>query len=98
MVFHPVQGLALLLSIVAPVGQDRGEPVHQAQMEARIRVAPRPVTGSDGKRHLAYELQVTSHYSGDAPLKLTRLAIFADGARVACRPGAAQRAQLRPLD
>lgn len=95
MVFHPVQGLALLLSIVAPVGQDRGEPVHQAQMEARIRVAPRPVTGSDGKRHLAYELQVTSHYSGDAPLKLTRLAIFADGARVPLKT--IEGAELRAL-
>ncbi len=63
--------------------------------KARIRVAPRPVTGSDGKRHLAYELQVTSHYSGDAPLKLTRLAIFADGARVPLKT--IEGAELRAL-
>lgn len=72
--------LAMLLSIVAPAGQDRAEPVHQAQMEARIRAVPQIVSGSDGQRHLAYELQVTSFYSGDSPLRLTRLAIFADGA------------------
>ncbi|MBQ1496920.1 MAG: M23 family metallopeptidase [Sphingomonas sp.] len=96
MVSHLVQGLALLLSIAVPVGQDRGEPVHQAQMEARIRAAPRPVTGSDGRRHLAYELQVTSHYAGDAPLRLTRLAIFAGDARtpLATLEGAALRARL----
>ncbi len=98
MVSHLVQALALLLSIAAPTGQDRDEPVHQAQMEARIRVAPRPVAGSDGARHLAYELEVTSHYSGDAPLRLTRLAIFAGDARTPLKTldGAALWALLGP--
>jgi murein DD-endopeptidase MepM/ murein hydrolase activator NlpD len=74
--------LAMLFSILTPAAAHPGEQVHQAQVEARVRAAPRVVPGSDGKRHLAYELQVTSFYAGDAPLRLTRLAIFADGGKV----------------
>ena len=53
-------------------------PVHQAQVEARILWAPRVVPGSDGQRHLAYELRITSAQDGDDPLKLVRIAVFAD--------------------
>jgi murein DD-endopeptidase MepM/ murein hydrolase activator NlpD len=74
--------LLLALSLPTQTPQQHSEPVHQAQVEARVRAAPRAVAGSDGKRHLAYELQITSFYAGDAPLRLTRLAIFLDGGKV----------------
>ncbi len=51
-------------------------PLHQAQVEARILWAPRVVPGSDGRRHLAYELRITSLHDGDDPLKLVRVAVF----------------------
>jgi murein DD-endopeptidase MepM/ murein hydrolase activator NlpD len=52
--------------------------VHQAQVECRFLAAPQAVRGSDDKLHLAYELRVTSFYSGDKPLRLTSLAIYPD--------------------
>ena len=55
-------------------------PVHQAQVEARILCAPRIVPGSDGRRHLAYELRITSSQDGDDPIRLVRMAVFADRA------------------
>lgn len=57
-------------------------PVHQAQVEARILFAPQVVSGSDGRRHLAYELRITSFQDGDAPLTLERIAVFAGDAAV----------------
>jgi murein DD-endopeptidase MepM/ murein hydrolase activator NlpD len=53
-------------------------PVHQAQVEARILWTPRVVHGSDGRRHLAYELRITSFQDEDDPLKLVRVAVFFD--------------------
>lgn len=53
--------------------------IHQAQVECRFLAAPQAVRVSDGKTHLAYELRVTSFYSGDKPLRLTSLAIYPDG-------------------
>jgi murein DD-endopeptidase MepM/ murein hydrolase activator NlpD len=53
--------------------------VHQAQVDCRFLAVPQAVRGSDGKTHLAYELRVTSFYSGDMPLKLTGLTIYPDG-------------------
>jgi len=52
--------------------------VHQAQIEARILWAPRLVQGSDGQRHLAYELRITSFQADKAPLELVRIAVFSD--------------------
>ncbi len=49
--------------------------IHQAQVEARILWAPRIVQGSDGQRHLAYELRITSFQTDDAPLELVRIAV-----------------------
>ena len=57
--------------------------IHQAQVEARIPFAPHVVTGSDGKRHLAYEIRITSFQPDDDPLKLVRLATFTDSATTA---------------
>lgn len=56
--------------------------IHQAQIEARLLAAPQAVTGSDGKRHFAYELRITSFQADDNPLTLTRLAVFADAAKL----------------
>jgi murein DD-endopeptidase MepM/ murein hydrolase activator NlpD len=69
---------------------------HQAQVEVRILSAPRIVSGTDGKRHIAYELRITSFYSGDEPLKLVRVAIYPDNASVPLETieGAAIRALL----
>jgi murein DD-endopeptidase MepM/ murein hydrolase activator NlpD len=53
--------------------------IHQAQVDCRFLAAPQAVRGSDGKTHLAYELRVTSFYSGDRPLRLTSLTIYPDG-------------------
>jgi hypothetical protein len=55
------------------------EDAHQAQVEARIASEPLIVRGSDGKRHLAYELHITSFDSGGGPLTLEKLSVFADG-------------------
>jgi len=55
---------------------------HQAQVEARILSAPRLFDGSDGKRHAAYELRITSFQSEEDPLTLIRVRVFADGARI----------------
>jgi len=49
----------------------------QAQVEARIAFAPQAVAGSDGHKHLAYEMRITSFQADDNPLTLTRLAVFA---------------------
>lgn len=72
-------GLGLAAALLTGVAQAQGAPtVHQAQVEARILFAPQAVAGSDGRRHVAYELRITSFQDGDNPLKLTRLAVFAD--------------------
>jgi hypothetical protein len=64
-------------------------PVHQAPVEARVLWVPRVVAGSDGQRHLAYELRITSFQEGAAPLKLVRIDIHAnpDGAPLATIEG-----------
>ena len=54
-----------------------GMPVHQAPVEARILWAPSVVAGSDGQRHLAYELRITGFQDGDEPLKLVRIDVHA---------------------
>ncbi|TWB46152.1 peptidase M23-like protein [Nitrospirillum pindoramense] len=63
-----------MLCALAPT---RAEEIHQAQVEARIPWRPRPVAASDGRNHLAYELHITSFDSGDGPLTLERLSVFA---------------------
>jgi len=58
-----------------------GALVHQAQIEVRISCPPSVVLGSDGERHLAYEMRITSFQDEDNPLTLTQLALFADSAK-----------------
>ncbi|MBC9034551.1 M23 family metallopeptidase [Sphingomonas sp. JC676] len=55
------------------------EEAHQAQVEARAPWEPNVVRGSDGRQHLAYELHITSFDSGDGPLTLEKVSVFADG-------------------
>lgn len=78
-----VAALALVLSSVAGLTEALAMPAsaedaHQAQVEARIPWEPLIVRGSDGKRHLAYELHVTSFNSGEGPLTLEKLSVFTD--------------------
>lgn len=81
-------GLLCILSFgttrAAPATGD-GPAVHQAQIEARIAWPPQAFRGSDGERHLAYELQITSFQDDDDPLTLVELALYADRARTPFR-------------
>lgn len=49
-----------------------------APVEARIPFAPAPFTGSDGARHLAYELHISNFYGDTGTLRPQRLQVFAD--------------------
>jgi hypothetical protein len=51
----------------------------QAPVEARVPVRPQPVWGSDGQRHIAYELHVTNFYASTGTLLLKRITVLADG-------------------
>lgn len=53
-----------------------------APVEARVPFAPAPVTGTDQRIHLAYELHVTNIYGDTGPLKLQELDVYADDGRV----------------
>ena len=64
-------GTSLLATLCAPAAVVRGQPAEQ--VDVRAGEAPTPVLGSDGRTHLAYELQVTSH-GGD--LRLERVRMF----------------------
>jgi hypothetical protein len=50
----------------------------QAPVEVRVPVAPQLVVGSDGLRHLAYELHVTNFYQSTGTLLVARVSVFAD--------------------
>jgi hypothetical protein len=52
-----------------------------APVEARVPFAPAAFVGSDGLRHLAYELHVTSIYGDTGPLMPQSLEIYADDGR-----------------
>lgn len=56
------------------VGQQFDAPV-----EARVPMVPTPVQGSDGLKHLAYEVHLTNFYSSNGPLRLTELSVFLQG-------------------
>ena len=76
-------GRCLFLAITlfhADAGAQAATP-HQAQIEARILAAPQAVSASNGRTHLAYELRITSFQDDEDPLRLTRLAVFADASK-----------------
>lgn len=49
-----------------------------APVEARVPFAPAPFTGSDGARHLAYELHLSNFYGDTGSLRPQGLQVFAD--------------------
>jgi hypothetical protein len=51
----------------------------QAPVEARVPIRPQPLWGSDGQRHIAYELHVTNFYASTGTLLLKRVTVLADG-------------------
>ena len=51
-----------------------------APVEARVPFAPTPFIGSDGLRHLAYELHITNFYGDTGVLQPQSLQVFADNA------------------
>ena len=50
----------------------------QAPVEVRVPQAPQPVTGSDGRVHLAYELHVTNFYPATDTLRLQQVTVLLD--------------------
>lgn len=46
-----------------------------APVEARVPMPPTAVLGSDGQKHLAYEVHLTNFYSSNGPLRLTDLSV-----------------------
>lgn len=73
--------VGVLLCVLAPA---RAAEIHQAQVEARVPWLPRAVAASDGRNHLAYELHITSFDSGEGPLTLERLSVFAGDTAAPC--------------
>jgi murein DD-endopeptidase MepM/ murein hydrolase activator NlpD len=49
-----------------------------AELEVRVPHSPQPVTGSDGRLHVAYELHLTNFYLSTGQLVLKQLTVFAD--------------------
>ncbi|HET6555350.1 MAG TPA: M23 family metallopeptidase [Dyella sp.] len=67
--------LVLLTSLPSIHAEDASAPV-----EARVPFAPSPFVGSDGLRHLAYELHVSNFYGDTGSLELRDLSVFGDDA------------------
>lgn len=65
--------LVLFPSLSALRADDASAPV-----EARVPFAPSPFVGTDGLRHLAYELHVTNFYSDTGSLTPLGLKVFGD--------------------
>lgn len=62
----------------APLAQAGAAPA-PAPVEVRAPVTPQVFMGSDGARHLAYELHVTNFYADTGPLTLNDLDVFSVG-------------------
>lgn len=69
-----------------------------AAVAAHVIHAPQPVMGSDGLRHLAYELDVTNFYGDTGALNLTGMTVFAESSPtpLASFSGAGMAALLAP--
>ena len=63
----------LLLSVCGAEAQAR-----PAAIEAHVIHEPQSVMGSDGLRHLAYELDITNFYGDTGTLNLSGVSVFAD--------------------
>lgn len=71
--------MAGLCSVWAPLAQGGAAPAF-APVEVRAPVIPQVFMGSDGAKHLAYELHVTNFYADTGPLTLNGLDVFGEGA------------------
>ncbi len=69
-----------------------------AAVEAHVVHAPQPVMGSDGLRHMAYELDITNFYGDTGVLKLSGVTVYAESpsAPLASFSGAGMAALLAP--
>jgi len=66
--------------MVSQAGAVLAQTFAQAPVEVRVPVPPRPVVGSDGATHLAYELHVSNFYKDTGTLSLRRVAVYGDAA------------------
>lgn len=69
---------AAMLLPGAVVDAATAAPPPLAPVEARVPFAPAPFTGSDGARHLAYELHISNFYGDTGTLVPPGLQVFAD--------------------
>jgi hypothetical protein len=71
--------VALALAVSAFVyAEVAAAPMIPAPVEAHAVYAPQIVAGSDGLRHLAYELSITNFYTSTGKLNLTEVTVFED--------------------
>lgn len=71
--------LALLLLLLPFPAMPAPAP---APVEARVPFAPTPFVGSDGLRHLAYELHITNYYGDTGALLPQSLQVFGDDSSI----------------
>ena len=71
-----------LLSLLFLLGLGNSAPawaqLPPAEVEVRVPQAPQVVVGSDGLRHLAYELHITNFYPSTGTLMLKQLTVFTE--------------------
>jgi Peptidase family M23 len=85
----PVLALAALLAAPVTFAAERITPLLLA-----VHDAPVPFNGSDGRRHLVYEVWITNFTSGDA--KVEKVEVLGDGKSLATLDGAAIATRLQP--
>lgn len=73
---HKVVVVFLLMLISSLVSLQAGE--NSAPVEARVPFAPSPFVGTDGLKHLAYELHITNFYGDTGSLTPLGLRVFGD--------------------
>ncbi len=69
----------LILCVLLWSAGGAGARAMPAAVEAHVVDTPQPVMGSDGLRHLAYELDITNFYGDTGPLYLTGVTVFEGG-------------------
>lgn len=84
-----VLALAALLAVPGTRAAEQMTPLILA-----VHDAPAPFNGSDGRRHLVYELWITNFTSGDATVE--RVEVLGDGKSIAMLDRAAIAARLQP--
>ncbi|MDV9043891.1 M23 family metallopeptidase [Stenotrophomonas sp. RAC2] len=92
-----IRSVCLALLLLLPASLAWPAPA-LAPVEARVPFAPPPFTGSDGLRHLAYELHITNYYGDTGVLLPQSLQVFGDDGEtpLLSLDGAALRRWVRP--